>query len=166
VAKESDSSRIHGAYSPTRKGEAIWKRWLCTNYSSGVRQGARWRKKSYLEDGNLIGMSFQRRLIKVMEQLDIFEADKLMELNEKKKRFEEVIKACGAPLKIVAVNKYYDCFIAEYEGRLKSFLVADCCSDASWKSGIGWIRDEGQIPGYYTSTKKGIPPNYEWVEED
>lgn len=99
----------------------------------------------------------------MMEQIDIFEADKILELKNKKERFNEVVKACGAPLKIVAVNKYYDSFISEYEGSLQSFLVADICSYASWKSGIGWIRKEGQIPGYYTSEGKGIPPNYEWV---
>lgn len=99
----------------------------------------------------------------MMEQIDIFEADKILELKNKKERFNEVIKACGAPLKIVAVNKYYEHFIAEYEGSLQSFLVADICSYASWKSGTGWIRKEGQIPGYYTSSGKGIPPNYEWV---
>jgi hypothetical protein len=107
-------------------------------------------------------MSFQRRLFKIMEQLDIYEADKLLEIKEKKKRFEEVIKACGAPLKIVAVNKYYNSFISEYEGQLKSFYYGGG-PFPKWKSDKGCIRDDGHIPGYYTSSEKGIPPNYEWV---
>jgi hypothetical protein len=97
-----------------------------------------------------------------MEQIDIFEADKLLELKKKKAKFEEVIKACGAPLKIVAVNKYYESFIAEYEGELKHFYFGGG-PYPKWKSDKGCIRYDGYIAGYYISSEKGIPPNYEWV---